>query len=104
MINELKEETNISDAKGEIPPAKLAGFIDHSRSRVFDEVNRSSRGRTITHAFFFQFPTTRSLFKVKGGSDAAEAAWYPINSLVPEVFFEDHWQILEEMNVINPKE
>ena len=104
VINELKEETNISDAKGEIPPAKLAGFIDHSRSRVFDEVNRSSRGRTITHAFFFQFPTTRSLFKVKGGSDAAEAAWYPINSLVPEVFFEDHWQILEEMNVINPKE
>lgn len=103
-INELKEETNISDDKGEIPPAKLAGYIDHSRSRVFDEVNRSSRGRTITHAFFFQFPPTRSLFKVKGGSDAAKAAWYPTDSLRQEDFFEDHFQILEELNVINPKE
>ena len=104
VINELKEETNIADGKGEIPPAKLAGFIDHSRSRVFDEVNRSSRGRTITHAFFFQFPSTRTLFKVKGGSDAAKAAWYPTDSLRQEDFFEDHFLILEEMNVINPKE
>lgn len=104
VINELKEETNISDDKGEIPPAKLAGYIDHSRSRVFDEVNRSSRGRTITHAFFFQFPPLKKLFKVKGGSDAAKAAWYPVNDLKQQDFFEDHFQILEEMNVINPKE
>lgn len=96
-IRELREETRISDSKGELPPAMLASFIDDSRTRVFDAPNRSLRGRIITHAHLFQIPERRSLLKVKGADDAAAAKWYRIGELSPEMFFEDHWHVLNEM-------
>jgi bifunctional NMN adenylyltransferase/nudix hydrolase len=43
-IRELREETGIK-----VPAPVLRGSI--KRGRVFDAVNRSARGRTITHAF-----------------------------------------------------
>jgi bifunctional NMN adenylyltransferase/nudix hydrolase len=96
-IRELREETEISDAKGTIPPAMLASFIEDHRTRVFDAPNRSLRGRIITHAFLFRLPERRKLFRVKGGDDAASARWYRLGDLKPEMFFEDHWSIIEEM-------
>lgn len=96
-IRELREETGISDSKGQIPPAMLASFIEDSRSRIFDAPNRSLRGRIITHAFLFRLPERRQLFRVKGGDDAAHANWYRLGDLQPEMFFEDHWSIIEEM-------
>jgi bifunctional NMN adenylyltransferase/nudix hydrolase len=96
-IRELREETSISDGKGQIPPAMLASFIEDSRSRVFDAPNRSLRGRIITHAFLFRLPERRKLFSVKGGDDAAHARWYRFGDLSPEMLFEDHWSIIEEM-------
>jgi bifunctional NMN adenylyltransferase/nudix hydrolase len=96
-IRELREETSIADAKGTIPPAMLASFIEDSRTRVFDAPNRSLRGRIITHAFLFRLPERRKLFKVKGGDDAAQARWYRLGDLSPEMFFEDHWSIIEQM-------
>jgi bifunctional NMN adenylyltransferase/nudix hydrolase len=65
-IRELREETSISDGKGQIPPAMLASFIEDARTRVFDAPNRSLRGRIITHAFLFRLPERRKLFGVKG--------------------------------------
>lgn len=97
VVRELKEETLISDGKGEIPPAMLASFIDDAATRVFDAPDRSLRGRVITHAFLFRCPDRRTLFKVKGGDDAHSAAWYRLGDLSPAEFFEDHWSILEEM-------
>lgn len=96
-IRELREETSIADAKGTIPPAMLASFIEDSRTRVFDAPNRSLRGRIITHAFLFRLPERRKLFIVKGGDDAARANWYRLGDLRPEMLFEDHWSIIEEM-------
>jgi len=96
-IRELREETSISDAKGQIPPAMLASFIEDARTRVFDAPNRSLRGRIITHAFLFRLPERRKLFGVKGGDDAAHARWYRFGDLAPEMLFEDHWSIIEEM-------
>ena len=96
-IRELREETGISDAKGSIPPAMLASFIEDSRTRVFDAPTRSLRGRIITHAFLFRLPERRKLFSVKGGDDAAHAQWFRLGDLRPEMFFEDHWSIIEEM-------
>jgi bifunctional NMN adenylyltransferase/nudix hydrolase len=96
-IRELREETGISDAKGSIPPAMLASFIEDSRSRIFDAPQRSLRGRIITHAFLFRLPDRRQLFRVKGGDDAAAAHWHRLGDLTPEMFFEDHWSIIEQM-------
>lgn len=96
-IRELREETAISDGKGQIPPAMLASFIEDARTRVFDAPNRSLRGRIITHAFLFRLPERRKLFSVKGGDDAAQATWYRFGDLSPEMLFEDHWSIIEEM-------
>ncbi|MEM8793972.1 MAG: NUDIX domain-containing protein [Pseudomonadota bacterium] len=96
-VRELKEETAISDHKGEIPPAMLASFIDDTRTRVFDQPNRSLRGRIITHAYLFRLPERRKLFSVKGGDDAKTAHWYRVGDLRPEQFFEDHWSIIHMM-------
>ncbi len=97
VIRELREETGIADAKGQIPPAMLASFIEDSRTRVFDAPGRSLRGRIITHAFLFRLPERRSLAIVKGGDDAAQARWYRLGELAPHMLFEDHWSIIEEM-------
>ena len=96
-IRELREETGISDGKGQIPPAMLASFIEDSRTRVFDAPGRSLRGRIITHVFLFRLPERRQLFRVKGGDDAAHASWHRIGDLRPEMLFEDHWSIIEQM-------
>lgn len=96
-IRELREETGIADAKGQIPPAMLASFIEDSRTRVFDAPNRSLRGRIITHAFLFRLPERRKLFTVKGGDDAAHASWHRIGDLTSDMLFEDHWSIIAQM-------
>ena len=96
-IRELREETEISDSKGQIPPAMLASFIEDARTRVFDAPTRSLRGRVITHAFLFRLPDRRKLFRVRGSDDAAHASWYRIGDLSPEMYFEDHWSIIEDM-------
>lgn len=103
-VNELKEETEIADQYGPIPPAKLASFIQESKSRVFDDTHRSERGRTVTHVFQYALPNTKRRYAVKGGDDAEHAAWYSIADLKSEDFFEDHYQILEEMNIVTPQE
>jgi len=96
-IRELREETAISDGKGQIPPAMLASFIEDARTRVFDAPTRSLRGRIVTHAFLFRLPERRKLFAVKGGDDAAHARWYRFGDLSPDMLFEDHWSIIEDM-------
>ena len=97
VIRELREETAIGDAKGPIPPAMLASFIEDSETRVFDAPQRSLRGRIITHAFLFRLPDRRELATVKGGDDAAHARWYRLGELQPDMLFEDHWSIIEQM-------
>lgn len=86
-IRELKEETGIK-----VPVPALRGNI--KESRVFDAIDRSSRGRVITHAYKIVLPDG-PLPKVRGMDDAAKAQWIPIGSLTSEQLFEDHWDILQ---------
>lgn len=89
-MRELREETRLK-----VPPAVLLGSM--KRRDVFDDPNRSSRGRTITNAFLFHLPDALELPKVKGGDDAASAAWHPLGSLNPRECYEDHFHVLRAM-------
>jgi len=86
-IRELKEETGIK-----VPVPVLIGSI--KENKVFDAINRSARGRTITHAFYIQLPDGE-LPKVKGQDDAEKASWIHIAHLDSSEVFEDHYEIIQ---------
>ena len=86
-IRELKEEAGIK-----VPVPVLIGSIKDIR--VFDAIGRSSRGRTITHAFKIILPDGE-LPKVKGMDDAEKAKWIPIGELDSSLCFEDHYEIIQ---------
>lgn len=86
-IRELREETQIR-----VPAPVLRGSI--KRSKVFDAIDRSPRGRIITHAFHIELPDGE-LPKVKGSDDAEKARWVPIAEVKSEECFEDHYEILQ---------
>lgn len=74
---ELKEETGL-----EVDDMKLVG--------AFTEVDRDPRGRTISLAYYAILEKAGT--EVKGTDDAAQARWFPLDS-VPELAF-DHDTIL----------
>jgi len=86
-IRELREETMIK-----VPGPVLRGSI--VRSKVFDAIDRSPRGRIITHAFHIVLPDGE-LPKVKGSDDAEKARWVPIAEVKSEECFEDHYEIIQ---------
>ncbi len=86
-IRELREETGIK-----VPVPVLKGSI--VAREVFDDPNRSLRGRTITHAFGFRLRDDVSLPKVKGQDDAEKAKWMLLSDLKPDIFYEDHFHII----------
>jgi bifunctional NMN adenylyltransferase/nudix hydrolase len=88
-LRELREETRLK-----IPMPVLKGSL--KSQHVFDHPDRSARGRTITHAFHFDFPAGE-LPDVRGGDDADKARWVPVSEALdmgPKLF-EDHLHILE---------
>lgn len=86
-IRELKEETKIK-----VPVPVLKGSI--KGSKTFDAPNRSSRGRTITQAFYIDLGVGE-LPKVKGSDDAEKAFWVPFKDVKQEKMFEDHFFIID---------
>lgn len=86
-IRELREETGLR-----VPVPVLKGCIQDSR--VFDAIDRSTRGRTITHAFKIVLGDTE-LPKVKGGDDAEKAMWVPLSDVSRSKCFEDHYSIIQ---------
>ena len=86
-IRELREETGIK-----VPAPVLRGSI--VRSKIFDAVERSARGRTITHAYFIVL-TGEELPRVKGADDAEKAKWTAIADLKRDELFEDHADIID---------
>lgn len=88
VFRELREETGLtlSDAEDE---AALKG------REVFDAPDRSSRARIVTHGFYFVVEGG-ALPDVAGDDDAAEARWWPVDSLhaLRGQFFEDHSDII----------
>lgn len=89
VLRELREETRLK-----LPAPVLRGSL--VGREVFDHPDRSLRGRTITHAFHFNFPAG-ALPAVKGGDDAARARWFTLAETrqMQEHLYEDHYFILE---------
>lgn len=89
-LRELREETRLK-----VPAPVLKGSI--KRQAVYDDPYRSSRGRTITHAFYMELQPNASLPKVKGADDAKTARWMPLAELEPRNLFEDHYFIIQDL-------
>ena len=87
-LRELAEETACA-----LPEATWRAALQ--QVTVFDHPDRSQRGRTITHAHYFdlQHPP---LPEVRAGDDAAHAEWVAIDQLasMEDAFFEDHFHIV----------
>lgn len=87
-LRELREETNIA-----LTETALRGAIRDAA--VFDHPERSLRGRTITHAWYFCFGSG-PLPAIRPGDDARKARWIPLAEafrMEPQ-FFDDHFDIL----------
>lgn len=76
-LRELKEEAGVRDV-----------FLEQLYS--FGDPRRDPRGRVISVAYYALIPGDR---KLKAGSDAAVAAWCPVNKLPPLAF--DHRRIVD---------
>jgi len=88
-LRELVEETHCH-----LPEATMRAALQSVA--VFDHPDRSQRGRTITHAHYFDlgdapFPV------VQADDDAALVQWTPIDELggLEAEFFEDHFHMLD---------
>lgn len=88
-IRELVEETKL----GVLETTLAGALVDVG---VFDHPERSQRGRTITHAHYFDLQSD-ALPGVEASDDAAEVSWIPIDQLsaMEDQFYEDHFHILD---------
>jgi bifunctional NMN adenylyltransferase/nudix hydrolase len=88
-LRELAEETHL---------ALLGDTMQRclQATAVFDHPDRSLRGRTITHAHFFDLGD-RELPEVRGGDDARSAEWLPIEAVMAleDRFHDDHFHMLD---------
>lgn len=93
LIKELREETGLK-----VVDKVLLGNIINTH--VFDKPDRSIRGRTITHAFHIDLGYYPDFPAVKGGDDAAIAAWVPLGAVERSKCFEDHYHIISHFTGI----
>jgi bifunctional NMN adenylyltransferase/nudix hydrolase len=88
-LRELAEETHL---------ALLGDTMQRclQATAVFDHPDRSLRGRTITHAHFFDLGD-RELPEVRAGDDARSAEWRPIAAIsaLEDRFHDDHFHMLD---------
>ncbi len=81
IVRELEEETHITG-------------VELTQFKTYGALGRDPRGRTIS-TLFLGFVEHTTDVKAKGGDDAAEAKWFPLNQ-IPDLAF-DHGMIFEEV-------
>ncbi len=90
-LRELKEETKIK-----VAPEILRSNI--KADDIFEDPNRSIRGRVITRAFIIELPAGE-LPKVKGSNETDNVKWVPLSVFekMEDQMFEDHYLIVKTM-------
>jgi bifunctional NMN adenylyltransferase/nudix hydrolase len=97
-----KDERCKAAAKREASEEAQIELLDEWRmtpsdgGEVFDDPNRSLRGRVITHAYMYVIPDEVEVPMVVGGDDADAASWFPLGE-IPGLecrLFEDHIDII----------
>lgn len=88
-VRELREETRLN-----LPPSTMKAAL--KGSAVFDQPDRSQRGRTISHTFHFDLGDG-PLPAIKADDDAQSAEWIDISRLadMEDQFHDDHFQMLD---------
>ena len=81
IVRELEEETHITG-------------VELKQFKTYGALGRDPRGRTIS-TLFLGFVDYSTDVKAKGGDDAAEARWFPLDN-VPDLAF-DHGVIFKEL-------
>jgi bifunctional NMN adenylyltransferase/nudix hydrolase len=89
-IRELKEETRIK-----VDQLILRNSVV-GEPMLCDYPQRDLRGRVISNAFLIRLEDKSDLPEVKGGDDAAKAAWVPLGDvpLIEDQMFGDHSHII----------
>ncbi len=93
-LRELVEETHCT-----LPEAAMRAALQSVA--VFDHPDRSQRGRTLTHAHYFDLGDV-PLPPVRADDDAMEVLWAPVDRLasMEAEFFEDHFHMLDHFLAI----
>ncbi|MDH5538059.1 MAG: bifunctional nicotinamide-nucleotide adenylyltransferase/Nudix hydroxylase [Rhizobacter sp.] len=88
-LRELQEETHLA-----VPEEELRQCL--KGSAVFDHPDRSLRGRTITHAFFFDLGE-RQPPAVQADDDAQSVEWLNLDAVraAEDQFHDDHFHMLD---------
>lgn len=94
-IRELYEETTL-----QFPIQELKKCLRNWVGIPFDDPNRSSVGRVITHGFHFDLSRCNGhpvweLPGIMARDDAEDVSWRPITSLDPRQFHDDHYHIIQ---------
>ena len=84
---ELREETGVT-VGGQKSVGDIKAYLE--QLYTFGDPKRDPRGRVITVAYYALVPNTQTL---QAGTDASEAAWFPVSGLPPLAF--DHRKIVE---------
>ena len=93
VVRELREETGLK-----VPAKVLDGSID--AYEMFDAPDRSTRGRTITHAYRITLDSAQPLPRVKGQpGETKRVKWYSFAEVegMEDKMMEDHYHIIKHM-------
>jgi 8-oxo-dGTP diphosphatase len=90
-VRELREETGVN-VGGSKSAAGSKIYLE--QLYTFGDPHRDPRGRVITVSYYALVPRNPSLH---AGTDASEAAWFPVGGLPPLAF--DHRKIIEYAHI-----
>jgi bifunctional NMN adenylyltransferase/nudix hydrolase len=95
-LRELDEETHLK-----LLPQTMRRCL--REVAVFDHPDRSQRGRTITHAHYFDLGA-RELPEVRADDDAMAVEWVPVGALaaMEDRFHDDHFHMLDHFLHLTP--
>ncbi len=89
-LRELSEETQLAVPRQALKAALITG-------EVFDHPKRSSRGRVISHCYYFDISQLPEKPQASAADDALSLSWLPIDALERSQLFEDHFFIIQHL-------